>query len=161
MSSLIPEPISDEENVLTDIGQNSAGALTATWTPLPSIPSGLESHYHYVIQIQRMTSSNWTDWQDVLTVNHVADRDIYSETTDVTLELDVRYRVRLQAVREHQNLRERTIVSQVLQVVPVARNTQGKRYFLRNCTYHMYTIPLFYSTKQHKKAYSNIIQFIS
>ncbi len=113
--------------MLTDIGQNNAGALTATWTPLPSIPSGLESHYHYVIQIQKMSSSGSSDWQDVLTVDHVADKNIYSETTDVTLELDVRYRVRLQAVREHQNLRERTTVSQVLQVVQVARNAQGKR----------------------------------
>ena len=112
--------MSREENLLTDIDQNNAGALTATWTPLPSIPSGLESHYHYVIQIQKMTSSGWGDWQDVLTVDHIADRDIYRETTDVTLELDVRYRVRLQAVREHQNLKEGTAVSQVLRIQRVS-----------------------------------------
>ncbi len=91
--------------------------------PLPSIPSGLESHYHYVIQIQMVTSSGWDDWRDVLTVDHVADRDIYRETTDVTLELDVRYRVRLQAVREHQNLRERTTVSHIHHIQRVSAGT--------------------------------------
>ncbi len=115
----IPGSLSGEL-LLTDIGSNNIGTLTATWIPLPSIPSGLESHYHYVIQLQTMTSSDWGDWQDVLTVVNVGDRDIYRETTDVTLELDVRYRVRLQAVREHQNLRERTTVSQVLRIQTVS-----------------------------------------
>ncbi len=99
-------------NLLTDVDQNNAGVLIVTWTPLPSIRSGLESHYHYVVQIQKMTSAGWGDWQDVLTVDHVADRDIYRETTDVTLEMDVRYGVRLQAMREHLNQRELTEVSE-------------------------------------------------
>ncbi len=130
ISCSIPEPVSGEENLLTDIDQNNAGALTATWTPLSGIPSGLESHYHYVIQIQKMTSSGWGDWQDVMTVDHIDDRDIYRETTDVTLELDVRYRVRLQAVREHQNLKEGTAVSQVLRIqrVSVGKYCKWKQY---------------------------------
>ncbi len=55
-----------------------------------------------------------------MTVDHVADRDIYMETTDVTLELDVRYRVRLQAMRQHLNQRELTPVSQVLRIQRVS-----------------------------------------
>ncbi len=110
-SRCIPEPVSDNENILADINLTNAGTLSATWTPLSGIPGGLESYYHYVIQMQTMSSSGWGEWQDVLTVDHAADKDIYSETANVTFELNIRYRVRLQVVRLHQNMQEGIAVS--------------------------------------------------
>ncbi len=103
-------------DLLTQVSQSGDNSLTISWRALPSIPDGLESHYLYIIEIQRLTQDGWGDWTQIDTVQHRANVDVYDEVYEVELENNTRYRVQIFAERQSGNQQERVLVSKLQEI---------------------------------------------
>ncbi len=103
-------------DLLTQVSQSGDKRLTISWRALPSIQGRGESHYQYIIEIQKFTQNEWGDWIQIATVQHTANVDVYEKVFDVELEFNSIYRVQIFAEREDGNRRERVLVSRLQEI---------------------------------------------
>ncbi len=107
--------ISSNLDLLSAVSQPRANTLTVTWSPLPFVPTGLEEHYFYIIEIRKSTYE-WSDRDFTQTFQHQSGVTQYNEDVNVELEPDTTYAVRLVGKRVHQDQEERVIVSRGLDI---------------------------------------------
>ena len=90
--------------------QPRANTLTVTWSPLPAVPTGLEEHYLYIIEVRKLRNP-WSEVDFNQTTQHQADIIEYREDVSMKLNLDTTYVVRVVGKRVHKNQEERQPVS--------------------------------------------------
>ncbi len=96
--------------LLSSVTQPRANTITVTWSPLPSVPSRLEEHYFYIIEI-RKSGDPWSEEDFAQTFQHQAGVTEYSETISMRLDLESAYVVRLIGKRVHKDLEDRRPLS--------------------------------------------------
>ncbi len=107
---MISVAIESSLELLSSVTQPRANTLTVTWSPLPSVPTGLEEHYFYIIEIRKSTNQ-WSDQDSIRTFQHQAGVTEYNEDISTRLELDTTYAVRLVGKRVQKEQGDREIVS--------------------------------------------------
>ncbi len=103
--------ITSNLELFSSVTQPRANTLTVTWSTLPSVPTGLEEHYFYIIEIRKSTDQ-WSDLDFTQTFQHQAGVTEYNEDISMRLELDTTYVVRLVGKRVHKDQEDRETVSQ-------------------------------------------------
>ncbi len=110
MYHFISVEISPGLYLLSAVAQLQANTLSVTWFPMPSVPTGLEEHYFYIIEI-RKSFGPWSDVDFSRTFPHQAGVTEYNEDVSAILDVDTTYVVRLAGKRVHKDQEDRQLVS--------------------------------------------------